>query len=86
MSPRKLDICAAPQQPRRPLLPLPESAALKAPHFPGGAFAFPSPGLVDITPDDSSLPSLIQSFNQSISGTISQREYEPHQVSVLDAL
>jgi hypothetical protein len=40
MSPRKLHTCAEPQQPRRPPLPLPELVALKAPHSPGGAFAF----------------------------------------------
>ena len=62
---RKLHISAEPQQPRRPPLPLPESAALKAPHSPCGAFAFLSPGLIDIHPDDSTLASLIQVPNPS---------------------
>lgn len=64
---RKLQSCAEPQQPRWPPLPLPESAALKALHSPGGAFAFLSHGLVHITPDALTLPGLIQAAKESIS-------------------
>lgn len=83
---RKLDTCAEPQQPRRPPLPLLESAALKAPHSPGGAFAFLSPGLVVILPKNSPLPRLIQEANEPISGGIGHREDELHLRSVLDVL
>lgn len=83
---RKLHTCAEPQQPRRPTFPLPESAALKAPHSPGGAFAFLSHGLVVIPPENSPLPRLIQVPNEPISGGIGQREYELHLVCMLDVL
>lgn len=63
-SPRKLPPCADPQQPRRPPLSLPESAALKAPHSPGGAFVFLR--LAIVQPRNSALASFVQMGNQRI--------------------